>query len=390
MSRPSTAGGWNSQIDTDLATYTLAQRERTPREIRPGLFAEWQTAPWVRLSVRPPVATGPPIMNNPRSDRLNSQEHEALLRPSRGQSGPSPVHNRPHPDAAASAGPFLQGEALFLASLSVIDDTTRQVCRRHHMTGAEAEDFRSDVRLHFIERDYEVLRRFEGRSSLATYVNVVIQRLALDFRNRQWGKWKPSAEARRLGPTAILLERLVTRDGWPVDQAAEALRVNHGIPLDDPLRALCVKLGQRMPSRQLVAETEASDVASDQPGPDVNVVRAEHDFLAKRVQTALERARQALGPEERLILKMRFEDAVPVADIARALHLNQRRLYRTIERLLARLGESLESEGISRADVSSLFAEGILTWSQVRESAAKTGPGERPDQRVRGSWLQKS
>src|SRR5262245_36787654 len=148
-------------------------------------------------------------MNNPRSDRLNSQKHGTLLRPSRRQPGLSPVHNRSHEDAAASAGPFLQAEALFLASLPVIDDTTRQVCRRHHMSAAEAEDFRSDVRLHFIERDYEVLRRFEGRSSLATYVNVVIQRLALDFRNHHWGRWRPSADAKRIGPSAILLERLV-------------------------------------------------------------------------------------------------------------------------------------------------------------------------------------
>ena len=67
----------------------------------------------------------------------------------------------------------------------------------------------------------------------------------------------------------------------------------------------------------------------------MNVLRAEHDFFAKRVQTALDRVRQTLTPEERLILKMRFEDSVPVADIARALHLNQKRLYRTIEHLPA-------------------------------------------------------
>src|SRR5262249_50271643 len=188
--------------------------------------------------------------------------------------------------------------------------------------------------------------------------------------NRQWGKWRPSAEAKRIGPPAILLERLVSRDGWSIEQAAETMRVNHGIVLDETLRALCVKLEQRRPARQLVEEEQALDVPSSAPGPDANVVRAEQGFLAKRVQTALERARQLLDPEERLILRMRFEDSVPVADIARALHLNQRRLYRTIERLLARIGQSLEAEGISRADVSRLFSEGIVTWNQARESAA--------------------
>lgn len=311
----------------------------------------------------------------------------AVPRPS-GGAVPAPADDTSG-SAVRPAAPFLKGESLFLASLPVIDDITGQVCRRHHFTSAEADDFRSDVRLHFIDRDYEVLRRFEGRSSVATYVNVVIQRLALDFRSRQWGKWRPSAEAKRIGPAAILLERLVIRDRWSIEQAAETMRVNHGIALDDSLRALCEKFGQRRPARQQVEEEQALDVPSGAPGPDANVVRAEQGFLAKRVQSGLERARQALTPEERLILKMRFEDAVPVADIARALHLNQRRLYRTIERLLARLGESLEAEGISRADVSSLFADGFVTWRQVRESAARTGPGDRPDHQVRASWLRK-
>jgi RNA polymerase sigma factor for flagellar operon FliA len=283
----------------------------------------------------------------------------------------------------------VEGEALFLSSLPVIDDITGQVCRRHHFTAAEADDFRSDVRLHFIDREYGALRRFEGRSSLPTYVNVVVQRLALDFRNRQWGKWRPSAEAKRLGPTAMLFERLITRDGWSIEQAAETMRVNHGVVLDDALRSLCEKLGQRGPSRQIVAEEEAHEVPSNAPGPDANVVRAEQGFLAKRVRTALDRARQALGPEERLILKMRFEDAVPVADIARALHLNQKRLYRTIEQLLARLRQGLEAEGLDRGDVSALFADGAFAEVDVVGAQPRAGAAgaPQPAEPARTPWL---
>ena len=257
----------------------------------------------------------------------------------------------------------LEGETLFLASLPVIDDVTAQVCRRHRLAPAEGEDFRSDVRLHFMQRDYEVLRKFEGRSSLVTYVTVVVQRLFLDYRNRQWGKWRPSAEAKRLGAPAILFERLVARDGWRVDQAIELLRVNHAVVIDESLERLRERLASRGPGRQFVPEEEAGQIESDGPWADVKVVRAEQDFLAKRVQIALDHARQALEAEDRLILRMRFEDAVPVADIARALHLDQKRLYRRIERLLAELGESLEAEGISRAEVRMLFADGA--WDRA-------------------------
>ncbi|MGH9176166.1 MAG: sigma-70 family RNA polymerase sigma factor [Vicinamibacterales bacterium] len=285
---------------------------------------------------------------------------------------------------------FVTDEAQFLANLPVIDDVTAKVCRRHRLSAAESEDFQSDVRLHFIERNYDVLRRFEGRSSLTTYITVVIQRLFLDRRNRLWGKWRASAEARRLGPTAILLERLVTRDGWSSEQALETLRVNHGVVVDDALRALCEKLGKRSASRQLMPEDQADEMADAAPTPEANVLRAEHDFLAKRVQTALERACQTLTAEERLILKMRFEDRAPVADIARALHIDQKRLYRTLPRLLEAVGTSLTQEGISRSDVKALFAAEDLGWTQDAEAAvnADAGLNMRPAGRERTSWLQ--
>ena len=328
-------------------------------------------------------------MNNPRSERRQPLGATAPLRFPTSQPAPAPTTVRDEGiDAPATAESFEKAEALFLASLPVIDDVTGQVCRRHRLFGAEADDFRSEVRLHFIENGYEVLQRFEGRSSLPTYVTVVIQRLFLDYRNLQWGRWRPSAAAKRLGPSAVLLERLISRDGWTPEQAAEMLRTNYGIALDESLRALCVDLVKRRPSRQFVEEAEAEDIPTPGPSADANVVRAEQGFLAKRVQAALDRARQSLGPEERLILRMRFEDAVSVADIARALLLNQKRLYRTIERLLARIGEALEAEGISRSDVRTLFSDGVLNWNQDRESEAGDG-AVRTAEVTRGSWLEK-
>jgi hypothetical protein len=106
-----------------------------------------------------------------------------------------------------------ESEALFLSCLAVIDEVTGQLCRRHRLSSDESDDFRSEVRLHFSQRDFDPLRRFEGRSSLQTYLTVVISRLFLDYRNRLWGRWRPSTEAERLGASAIPIERLVLHDG---------------------------------------------------------------------------------------------------------------------------------------------------------------------------------
>ena len=244
-----------------------------------------------------------------------------------------------------------------LASLPVIDEVTAQVCRRHRLSADESEDFMSEVRLHFIQREFEPLRRFEGRSSLRTYLTVVISRLFLNYRNRLWGRWRPSTEARRLGPSGILIERLVTRDGWTSDQVVTMFQVNQGETLEGPLAAFCAKVSQRLPGRQVVAEREADGVQSPGASPDAHLLRAEQEFLAKRVQVALDRALEGLEPEERLLLKMQFEDRLSIADIARALHRDQKRLYRVIERVLATLGRTLEADGISREDVNRLLAD---------------------------------
>jgi RNA polymerase sigma factor (sigma-70 family) len=249
----------------------------------------------------------------------------------------------------------VRDETLFLSTLPVIDQVTRQVCRRHRMTGTEAEDFASDVRLHFLQHDCQVLRRFEGRSRLTTYINVVIQRLYLDYRNRQWGRWRPSAEAKRLGPTAILFERYITRDGWTCAQAIEMLKVNHHVAAQE-IDLLVARLSPSASGRESVSELEADKVEGPSRA-DANVVRAEYDFLAKRIHLAFDRARRELSAEDALVLKMRFEDGLAVVDIARALHRDQKRLYRTIERILTRLRKSLEAEGISRAEVATLLAD---------------------------------
>lgn len=280
----------------------------------------------------------------------------------------------------------LKDDHLFLENLPVIDAAVAHVCRRHRLTAAEADDFSADVRLHFIERNYEPLKRFEGRSTLRTYLVVVVNRLFLDSRNRMWGKWRPSVEAARLGPIAILFERLVVRDGWSVEQALEMLRTQHGFDATEMLAPLRLKIAERQPARAIVGESEASEVASDGPWPDANVVRAEQGFLARRVRASLDRARQSLTAEERLILKMRIDEAMPVADIARALHLNQKRLYRTIDRLFADLKRRLEADGFVREDVEPLVGTGVFADDDAAqpaasESAAAPGRVRRGGQR---------
>src|SRR3954466_10976411 len=112
---------------------------------------------------------------------------------------------------------------LFVEHQAAIEAVIRFVCRRRGLRADEAEDFAADVRLRLVESDYEVIRKFQGRSSLQTYLTVVVQRMALDYRAARWGRWRPSAVARAQGADGIRLEQLVIRDGMTLDDALATL-----------------------------------------------------------------------------------------------------------------------------------------------------------------------
>ena len=314
------------------------------------------------------------MMDNPRPKRPNVP----LMPPIWGSA--TPANGVPHNPVRP-----VSSESDFLEALPVIDDVTARVCRRHRLAAVDAEEFQSDVRLHFIQRDYEVLRQFEGRCALSTYVTVVVQRLFFDWRNKRWGRWRPSLEAKRLGPDAILIEQLVVRDGWPMDQALEIARVNHRADIDDAVRAFCNTLSARA-VRRPVSEDDAVEIPSPGPSTDVRVVMAERDFQAKRVLAALDRALRALSPTERLILKMLFEDGVAISDIAKTLHLEQRPLYRTRDDLKDKLRASLEAEGISRESIDELLNAREIEWQRDADGQAPPATTARQE-RKGASWL---
>ncbi len=172
-----------------------------------------------------------------------------------------PYHWRDSRGGAAVAEVSEAGEMTheqwFLEQLPVIERVTGWVCARRGLRGADAEDFASIVKIRLIENEYEVLGKWQGRSSIKTYLTTVINRIYLDFQVQRFGKWRPSAEARRLGPVALRLEQLMFRDGLSFDEACEVLLSDPRIGLNrDDLHAIRVQLPQRTSRRGDLHEHE--------------------------------------------------------------------------------------------------------------------------------------
>lgn len=249
-------------------------------------------------------------------------------------------------------------EALFLDNLAWIERVAASVCRRHGLAGEDAEDFASWAKMKLVEDDYAALRKFRGESSVTTYLTVVVSMLFRDYRAAHWGRWRPSAAARRHGPVAVRLETLVHRDGYRLEQASEILRTSGETELSDrQLASLLAELPERAPLRPVEVGPDPLQVTPAGESADEGVIGAEVEEERRAAGEALSRAMEGLPAEERLILRMRFWEGLGVADIARGLGLPQKPLYRRIERSLARLREHLEAGGVSRERVRALLGE---------------------------------
>lgn len=249
-------------------------------------------------------------------------------------------------------------EALFLQNLPYIQTMCATFCRRDRLDADETDDFTSWAMERVIENDYAVIRKFRGESLLTTYLTMVLSRLFHDHRVARWGRWRPSAEARRQGDDAMALERLVYRDRYTFAQAVEHLRSSGRTRLSEQeLRAIFASLPAGTRGRPTPVGEAPLAYAPADGGADHDLLAAEADAARARVAAVVNRVVDALPPEDGVILRMRVVEGSSVADIARALRLDQKPLYRRIARLLAKLRDDLEDAGISRQDFLDMFGE---------------------------------
>ncbi len=241
---------------------------------------------------------------------------------------------------------------LVVDHLPWIDRVAAMICRKNGVWGDDADDFASLARMKVVEGDYAVLRGFRGECALKTYLaTVLVQRFHEWIRERR-GRWRPSAAALRMGPPAPELEALVYRDGCRLAEAAERLRSAGRTTASD---AELARVLGALPVRGSLRPSEVGDSAlAVRPAAeraDEHVRAAEVEAERATLLSALDRALATLEAEDALIVRLRFGDGRSVAEIARGLGLDQRMLYRRLDRLRDRLRTALEAGGVSRDEV---------------------------------------
>ncbi|MCP3960411.1 MAG: sigma-70 family RNA polymerase sigma factor [bacterium] len=237
------------------------------------------------------------------------------------------------------------GEELFAQHLRQIETIVRKLAAHHGLNADDSQELYSLVMLKMIRDDYAVLRGFRGESRWGTYLTVIVQRVLLDDRQKKWGRWRPCARSRRLGPTAVQLDQRINRDGLDRATAVRELAACGVGESVGELERLAAQIPQRPRRRFLSGDAFLQPLASSERA-DSRIQTGERRRTATVLRRVLALAVNDLPGTERELLGLRFGRGWTVRRIAKRLNLKERPLYRRFERILGRLRHRLERTGL--------------------------------------------
>jgi RNA polymerase sigma factor (sigma-70 family) len=260
----------------------------------------------------------------------------------------------PHLDEQAEPMDTATARALFEGELPTIQALARSVCRRYGLGPDEADGFTSWVMERLLDDDLAVIRKFQGRSSLRTYLSVVVSHLWRDHRIKKLGRWYPSAAARRLGPTAVLLDAHLNRQGLSLDESIQVLLARDDVAEDEVmLRQFAVAIPRR--PKRLFTGVEAALGVPAEDSSDGAVLSSEAGAISREACLALEAAIHDLPDQDQVILRMHYWEGFTIATISRTLGVEQKPLYRRVEAILRRLRRALEAQGIEWTELAGIL-----------------------------------
>ena len=279
----------------------------------------------------------------------------------------------------------MDAQQVYNENLGTIRRIAAFEARRNQLHPEEAEDFVQEVCKRLLEDDYAIIRKFEGRSQFSTYLTTVIGHLFHEVRVKLWGKWRPSAEAKRIGDKAITLERMITRDGYTFSEAVNVLTTPAGSQYTiAELEVIYTRLPPRNPRPIIISDDVVPDALAVNSEADGRVEMGERERAARQTAIAIDEALAAMDDEDRLLLQLRFWDGRKVPDIAQLLHSDQKKLYKRLDRLFLLLRRALETAGVTRSDIDTLLVSGDQEITLDLVSATEIPPSGPSNKRGGG------
>lgn len=255
--------------------------------------------------------------------------------------------------------PAPSGRSLVDTEFALIQAMIRSLAWAGRLAAQDRGDFESYAWTKLLEADSRRLAAFRGDCPFPVFIRIVLKRILIDYRTSRWGRWRASADARRAGAEAVEAERRVIRDGYPVH--AVTTRDSAGmVALISRLAACAHPVNRRR--REEPLELVLDTAATNEPNPEEQALARARTARSTAISRALLGTLRQLNADDRRLLMLRYATGLPVSQIAFTVGQDQKRLYRTYDRILGRLRADLERVGVSRDEVRDAVVDGLDLW----------------------------
>jgi len=198
------------------------------------------------------------------------------------------------------------------------------------------------------------LRRFnpEGRASFPTWLRAVVRNLCLDWYRSRHGRYRVFQSVARLSELDQQVFRYVCEEGFSIEECTEALRPAFATVSSEQIETSLEHLRNTLGPHQMWLlnvrrsrphlmnagggdPPDGREVEDPSPGPEVQAALREG-------LDSVQRALAWLPDRDRLLLLLRFEQELPLAQVARILSLQDAQTAdRCIREALAKVREYL-------------------------------------------------
>lgn len=243
---------------------------------------------------------------------------------------------------------------------------TNQIYKTAQLTTAD-EEAAADCYLYICqklcEKSFQRLLRFKpnGPAKFGTWLSVVSRNLCFDWFRSRYGRRRAFRSVERLTQLENEVFRLHVQQGMTLEETLNRLAPRNPDATLEAVEAADVRIQQALSYRQrwFLGQQKASretfsvgadggegatfvEIEDSRPSPELEV-------MARERQRELAAAVAKLEPEERLLIRLRFEEELSLAEIARLTEAGDvQRAYYRMNLVLAKLRKSLGQKGVKK------------------------------------------
>lgn len=219
--------------------------------------------------------------------------------------------------------------------------------------------------------NWSKVRAFNEKASFTTFVRTLTVRLLEDFARKRFGRLRPPLWVKTFGGFWEKLFIALCQERLPVTEAVEVVFLRHGVAGKSEIETAAYQLLARIPD---CGKHQGLDVPYDeekhahgntrQVGPDHPVENLQKTELIEAIVQLLLGVKEtevssnllkkidllqiSLAPDEKLLLKLCYQDGFKVATAGEMLGLSRFQAHGKMRRLMARLKKEFERTGLAK------------------------------------------